>query len=87
MSTLTTTRMSSKGQVVIPESVRDRLGLTAGAEFLVVGEGDVVVLKSLSAPSMREFDALVGRARQQARASGLRPADVRKAVERVRARR
>jgi AbrB family looped-hinge helix DNA binding protein len=32
-----TQKMSSKGQVVIPEEIRDRLGLKAGAQFVVVG--------------------------------------------------
>ena len=43
METLATTRMSSKGQVVIPEAVRTRLGLEAGAQFVVVGEDDLVI--------------------------------------------
>ena len=30
MSTLTTTKMSSRGQVVIPEAVRNEMGLKAG---------------------------------------------------------
>ena len=30
MKTLATTRMSSKGQIVIPESIRKRLNLKAG---------------------------------------------------------
>jgi AbrB family looped-hinge helix DNA binding protein len=72
MPTLTTTRMSSKGQVVIPEEIRDRLGLRSGTQFVVVGERDVVILKALSAPSMKEFDSLIVQARQQARKSGFR---------------
>ncbi|MBK7450772.1 MAG: AbrB/MazE/SpoVT family DNA-binding domain-containing protein [Anaerolineales bacterium] len=44
METLATARMSSKGQVVIPESIRKQLNLQEGAQFIVVGEGDVVVL-------------------------------------------
>jgi AbrB family looped-hinge helix DNA binding protein len=39
MGTLATTRMSSKGQIVIPEEVRKRLYLKTGAQFVVVGEG------------------------------------------------
>ena len=35
METLATTRMSSKGQVVIPDSIRKRLDLKEGAQFLV----------------------------------------------------
>ena len=38
MEALATTRLSSKGQVVIPEEVRTRLGLKAGVQFVVVGE-------------------------------------------------
>ena len=40
-----TTRMSSKGRVVIPEDIRRRLRLQPGARFVVVGKGDVVILK------------------------------------------
>ena len=86
MPTLTTTRMSSKGQVVIPEEIRDRLGLHSGTQFVVVGDRDVVILKAISPPSMKEFDNLIEQARQQARKSGLRKSDVDAAVARVRGR-
>lgn len=86
MQSLATTRMSSKGQVVIPENIRDRLGLEAGARFLVIGEDDVVILKALSRPTMAEFDSLIKQARQQARSSGMTRADVSKAIARVRSR-
>ena len=36
MSTLATTKMSSRGQVVIPEAVRNEMGLKAGDEFVVL---------------------------------------------------
>ena len=45
MTNLATTKMSSKGQVVIPEDIRKRLKLKAGSQFVVVGEDDVVILK------------------------------------------
>jgi AbrB family looped-hinge helix DNA binding protein len=86
MPTLTTTRMSSKGQVVIPEEIRDRLGLQAGTPFVVVGDRDVVILKAIAAPSMKEFDDLIAQARQQARRSGVRKSDSDAAVAKVRAR-
>ena len=59
MENLATTRMSSKGQVVIPEAIRKRLNLKDGAEFVVVGEGDVVILKAITAPSLELFEALI----------------------------
>ena len=84
MESLATTRMSSKGQVVIPEEIRDRLGLKAGTQFVVLGNRDVVILKAISAPSVKEFNDLIGQARQQARRAGLRKSDVEAAVARVR---
>ncbi len=86
MQTLATTRMSSKGQVVIPEDVRGRLGLEEGVQFVVVGEGDMVILKTITPPSMEGFDNLIRRARQQARASGMKQSDIVRAVAKVRAR-
>ena len=86
MQTLTTTRMSSKGQVVIPEEIRDRLGLQSGTQFVVVGDRDVVILKAISAPSMKEFDDLIAEARRQARRSGLKKSDIDAAVTKIRGR-
>ena len=84
MVKLATTKMSSKGQVVIPGEIRDRLGLKAGVQFVVIGERDVVILKALSAPSMREFDDLVSEARKRARGAGMKRSDVAKARRKVR---
>ena len=86
METIATTRMSSKGQIVIPETIRKRLNLNAGAQFVVVGEGDVVILKAIYAPGMETFDALIQQARQQAKAAGLERADVSKAISKARGR-
>ena len=87
MNSVATTKMSSKGQVVIPEEIRERLGLQAGVQFVVIGEKDVVILKAISPPSMKDFDALVANARGQARKSGLKRSDVGRAVSASRARR
>ena len=76
--------MSSKGQVVIPEKIRDKLGLKPGTQFIVVGNRDVVILKAISAPSVKEFNDLISQARQQARRSGLKTSDIEAAVARVR---
>src|SRR5439155_4338135 len=87
MRAVATTTLSSKGQVVIPEDVRDALGLEPGAQFVVMGDGDVVILKRIETPARSEFRALADKARGQARRAGLRPADVQRAVRKVRRRR
>jgi AbrB family looped-hinge helix DNA binding protein len=81
-----TTRMSSKGQVVIPETIRKKFGLETGTQFVVIGDRDVVILKSLSPPSMEEFDDLIGKARSQARKTSLRRPDTKEAVSREKGR-
>jgi AbrB family looped-hinge helix DNA binding protein len=86
MATLATTKMSSKGQIVIPEEIRKRLKLKTGAQFVVVGDNDVVILKSISAPSMEEFDSLISVARRQAKTAGLKPVHAKEAIARVRGR-
>jgi AbrB family looped-hinge helix DNA binding protein len=84
MSDAATTTLSSKGQVVIPEEIRTRLGLKTGAQFVVVGDRDVVILRVLEPPAMKEFNALVARARRAAKQAGLKPSDVTRAVAKVR---
>lgn len=84
MPTLATTSMSSKGQVLIPEAVRTALGLQPGTQFVVVGERDVLLLKMISQPSLKDFDALIAKTRQAARQVGIKKADVRAAIAKVR---
>jgi AbrB family looped-hinge helix DNA binding protein len=76
--------MSSKGQVVIPEDIRKRLNLKAGSQFVVMGEDDVVILKSIEPPSMKDFDALISEARKQARQASLKRSDISSAVAKAR---
>lgn len=42
------TKLSAKGQIVIPKDIRDRLGLAEGTIFDVIERGDEVVLKPRS---------------------------------------
>jgi AbrB family looped-hinge helix DNA binding protein len=78
--------MSSKGQIVIPEEVRKRLGLKPGSQFVVVGKKDVVILKAISPPSMKEFDDLIAEARRQAKQAGMKRSDIAAAISKVRGR-
>ena len=84
MADAATTKLSSKGQVVIPEEVRNRLGLQPGVQFVVLGDKDVVILKVIQPPNMSEFREIVGRARRAAKKAGMRKADIAKAVRKAR---
>ena len=86
MNSPSTARMSSKGQIVIPEEIRKRLGLRAGVQFVVVGDDDVVILKRLDAPELSDFNKLIREARRQARSAGMKRSDIRDAISRVRGR-
>ncbi len=79
-----TTKMSSKGQIVIPEIIMKRLGLKAGVQFVVVGGGDVVILKVIKPPSMSEFNNLIKKERLHAKKAGLKRKDVDDAIKQVR---
>jgi AbrB family looped-hinge helix DNA binding protein len=43
-----TTKLTSKGQVVIPKPIRDQLHLLAGTEFKVTGSGTRIIMEPLT---------------------------------------
>ena len=84
MANMATTRMSSKGQVVIPEDIRKRLNLKTGSRFVVVGDKDVVILKFIAPPSMDNFGDLIKKARSQGKKAGIKRSDIVAAVAKTR---
>ena len=84
MVTFATTRLSSKGQVVIPQEIRARLGLKTGSKFMVMASGDGVIFRVIQPIDRERFGELMAAAKKAARAAGLRPSDVAAAVKRVR---
>jgi AbrB family looped-hinge helix DNA binding protein len=86
MVAVSTTQLSSRGQVVIPEEIRTRLGLKPGSRFVVVAGRGVVIFKTIDAPELGDFDALVSAARKKARRAGMRKRDVGAAIRRARGR-
>ena len=70
------TSLSSRGQVVIPQGIRDHLHLQEGEKFIVFGEDDTIVLKKLEVPSFKGFDKLLLKTREFVQKKGLKPSDV-----------
>jgi AbrB family looped-hinge helix DNA binding protein len=84
MEKLEITSLSSRGQVVIPQGVRDQLHLHTGEKFVVIGEDDTIVLKKIEVSSFKGFDKLLKKTRDFAKKKGLKPRDVDEAIKRVR---
>jgi AbrB family looped-hinge helix DNA binding protein len=87
MQELATSRLSTRGQVVIPQEIRKKLKLRAGARFVVTEKGDSVIFTTLKQPTMEDFDEIMAEARRQARQAGLKKSDIAKAIAAARARR
>jgi AbrB family looped-hinge helix DNA binding protein len=78
--------MSSKGQVVIPEEIRNRLGLRAGDSFLVMSDDDVVILKTLTNPPLSDIRRLISEVRKQGKIAGIKKSDIEEAIAQSRKR-
>ena len=79
-----TTKLSSKGQIVIPEDIRNDLGLKEGDQFIVIGKGDAVILKTISPPRIEQFESLLAQARAQVKKVGVKKSDLKAAIAKVR---
>jgi AbrB family looped-hinge helix DNA binding protein len=86
MDRLEVTTLSTKGQVVIPQRLRDTLGLQPGDKFVAVGEADTVVLKRLTVPRHEDYQDLIRHAEELAEQRKLTKRDVERAIRKVRGR-
>ena len=58
-ATKTLARLSTRGRLVIPKDVRDRMGIKAGDVLSVEDQGDVVVVR-LRKPEAAQQDGALG---------------------------
>lgn len=84
MAEVDTTRVSSRGQVVIPQGVRDAIQLREGELLAVYGEGDTIVMKRVRTPDLAELRAILAEGEAFAKRRRLRPSDVSRALRETR---
>ncbi len=75
------TRMSSKGQIVIPKALRELMGIKEGEVFAMFGEDDTIILKRVDLPSDEEFETLLRWGSEYARKRRIEREDVERAIE------
>ena len=84
MDKIEVTRLSSKGQIVLPQGVRHKLHLEEGARFVVIASGDTVVLKKLEVPSLAGAQALLYKSRVYAKKTRLSDKYLKESIRRAR---
>ena len=78
------TKISSKGQVVIPKVVRDLLDIKEGEVFAVLGWRDTIIMKRVELPSESDLEAILKRGHEHAKEKGITREDVERAIEEYR---
>ena len=84
MENVEITSVSSRGQIVIPQSLRDKMKIYEGEKFVVIGENNTIILKKLEMPSFRGIDKLLKKTRDFAKKKGIKESDVGEAIKQTR---
>ena len=83
-----TIKMSSRGQIVIPQDIREEIEASEGTIFSVVSSKDAIILKKISVPSkedlIKEIGAIALEGRKRAERLGIKESDVPELVQRAR---
>ena len=82
--TFKVTSLSSKGQVVIPRDIREKLRLTSGSNLLVMTDGSNLLLKPIDTPSLQTFEQLVKDSKKLVSQKKLKKSEVAKLIRSVR---
>ena len=81
-------KMSSKGQIVIPQDIRTEINASEGTIFAVVSAKDSIVLKKVTIPSkedlIKELQAIAKEGKKRLEAKSIKEADIPNIVEKAR---
>ncbi len=83
-----TVRLSSKGQLVIPQDVRQELEVDEGSLFALVTTKDTILLKKIQTPSkdvlIKDLMNIALEGKRRLQRKGLAESDLHRAVEKQR---
>ncbi len=83
-----TVRMSSKGQIVIPQDIREELHAAEGTLFAAVRSGDSIILKRIETPSkedlIKELGQIAKDGRKRLESKGIKESDITGIVQKSR---
>lgn len=78
------TRISEKGQVVIPSILRKQMKIKKSDQFLVFGEGNTIILKKIEKPAIKKtFDEIAKPLREAAKKSQFSREDLNNLIKDV----
>ena len=84
--TLAVTKTSVKGQLVIPQKIRQALGIKDGQLMLVYAAGDKIILRKVEAPELGLFSMLAEPIRVRVKERKITRKDVERAIKEIRRR-
>ena len=84
MENIEITSISSRGQVVIPQGLRNRMRIHTGEKFVVIGENNTILLKKLEMPSFNGINKLLKKTNEFAKKKGLKESDIEEAIKNTR---
>lgn len=83
-------KMSSKGQIVIPQDIRAEIHASEGTIFAVISGRDSIVLKKVITPSkenlISELQKIAKEGKKRLEAKGIKESDIPNIVEKARKR-
>lgn len=79
------TRISEKGQIVIPSSLRKEMNIKRSDQFIIFGDNGTVILKKIEKASLKKtFDEISKPLQKVSKQTGLSRKDLMRAITDVR---
>ena len=84
MENIEITTLSSRGQIVIPNSIRKELNVNEGSKFVIMTDGNNILLKQLEKPKMTEFRNLINESKNIIKSRHIKKVDINTIINNVR---
>ena len=82
------TKMSSKGQIVIPQDIRNELKMKEGTLFTIFGDKNTLILKKMETVSkekmLKDLEKLAKTGQKRAEKMGIKESDIPKLIHKIR---